>query len=46
AGDVFVGKAKGDLEGVRFLTRELFEEIRERVLVKFKEDAQKAGYLN
>jgi aldehyde:ferredoxin oxidoreductase len=43
--EVFVGNRKGDLPGVHFLTRELFEEIRTRVLDKFKEDAARFGYL-
>ena len=43
--EVFVGGKKGDLPGVHFLTRELFEEIRERVLSKFTGDAVKYGYL-
>lgn len=42
--EVFVGGKKGDLPGVHFLTRELFEEIRERVLSKFKGDAVRFGY--
>jgi aldehyde:ferredoxin oxidoreductase len=42
--EVFVGGRKGDLPGARFLTRELFEEIRDRVLERFGEDARKFGY--
>ena len=43
--EIFVGNRKGDLPGVHFLTRELFEEIRSRVLDRFKEDATRFGYL-
>jgi aldehyde:ferredoxin oxidoreductase len=43
--EIFVGNRKGDLPGVHFLTRDLFEEIRTRVLAKFKEDAARFGYL-
>jgi aldehyde:ferredoxin oxidoreductase len=43
--EIFVGNRKGDLPGVHFLTRELFEEIRSRVLDKFKEDAARFEYL-
>ncbi len=42
--EVFVGGRKGDLPGVHFLTRELFEEVRERVLSKFTADAVRFGY--
>jgi aldehyde:ferredoxin oxidoreductase len=45
ADEVFVGNRKGDLPGVHFLTREIFEEIRTRVLEQFKEDAARCGYL-
>jgi aldehyde:ferredoxin oxidoreductase len=43
--EIFVGNRKGDLPGVHFLTRGLFEEIRTRVLDKFKEDAARFGYM-
>jgi aldehyde:ferredoxin oxidoreductase len=43
--EVFVGNRKGDLPGVHFLTRELFDEIRTRVLDAFKKDAARIGYL-
>lgn len=43
--EVFAGNRKGDLPGVHFLTRELFEEIRIRALEGFKEDAARFGYL-
>jgi len=46
AEEAFAGRRKGDLPGVHFLTRELFEEIRERVLEKFSEDARKFGYMS
>lgn len=42
--DIFVGQPKGDLPGVHFLTRDLFEEIRERVLERLHEDVGKLGY--
>ena len=44
--EIFVGNRKGDLPGVHFLTRDLFEEIRTRVLDRFKEDAVRFGYLS
>ena len=46
ADEVFVGEAKGDLPRVHFLTRELFEGVREKVLDKFNSDAREAGYLS
>jgi aldehyde:ferredoxin oxidoreductase len=46
APEVFAGSRKGDLPGVHFLTRELFEEIRAQVLARFREDASRCGYLN
>jgi aldehyde:ferredoxin oxidoreductase len=45
AEEIFVGNRKGDLPGAHFLTRELFEEIRSRVLDRFKKDATRFGYL-
>ena len=42
--ELFVGERKGDLPGVHFLTRELFDEIRERVLAHLKGDAERLGY--
>jgi aldehyde:ferredoxin oxidoreductase len=42
--EIFVGERKGDLPGVSFLTRELFEEIRERVLERLRTDAARFGY--
>lgn len=42
--DIFVGQPKGDLPGVHFLTEDLFEEIRERVLTRLNEDVDKMGY--
>ena len=46
AEETFAGNRKGDLPGVHFLTRELFEEVRQRVLQKFAEDARNLGYLS
>ena len=46
ADEVFVGEAKGDLPRVHFLTKELFEGVREKVLDKFNTDAREAGYLS
>ena len=46
ADEVFVGEAKGDLPRVHFLTKELFEGVREKVLDKFNSDAREAGYLS
>ncbi len=43
--EVFVGERKGNLPNVHFLTRDLFDEIRERVLRKFQGDAAAFGYL-
>ena len=42
--EIFAGQRKGDLPGVHFLTKELFEEIRDRVLVQYKGDAEAFGY--
>ena len=42
--EIFKGERKGDLPGVHFLTREMFEEIREQVLEKFSADAEGFGY--
>ena len=42
--DVFVGQAKGDLPAVHFLTRELFEEVRSRVLERLHQDVETLGY--
>jgi aldehyde:ferredoxin oxidoreductase len=42
--EVFVGERKGDLPGAHFLTKELYEEIRDRVLAQYKIDAQGFGY--
>jgi hypothetical protein len=42
--DIFVGEPKGDLPGVHFLTRELFEEIRGRVFDQFNREAVRLGY--
>lgn len=44
--DIFKDGPKGDLPGVHFLTRELFEEIRQRVLAKFEADARKHGFMD
>ena len=44
--DAFKGGAKGDLPGVDFLSRPLFEEIRKRVLDRFSADARAFGYMN
>lgn len=46
AEEIFTGNRKGDLPGVHFLTRELFEEVRQRVLQKFEADARNLGYLS
>ncbi len=43
--EVFAGERKGDLPGVHFLTRELFEQIRARVLQRFGADARARGYV-
>lgn len=42
--DIFVGQPKGDLPGVHFLTRDLFEEVRSRVLDRLYQDAETLGY--
>jgi aldehyde:ferredoxin oxidoreductase len=42
--EIFVGNRKGDLPGARFLTEEMFLEIRDRVLSTMKAEAQDAGY--
>jgi aldehyde:ferredoxin oxidoreductase len=42
--EVFVGNRKGDLPGAHFLTKEMFLEIRDRVLSTMKADARDAGY--
>ena len=42
--DIFVGRPKGDLPGVHFLTREMFEEVRSRVLDRLHQDAEALGY--
>ena len=42
--EVFVGERKGDLPGVHFMTRELFEEIRNRVYDYLNKDAARLGY--
>ena len=42
--DIFVGQPKGDLPGVRFLTREMFEEVRSRVLDRLHHDVEALGY--
>ena len=42
--DIFVGQPKGDLPGVHFLTRDLFEEVRSRVLDRLYQDAEILGY--
>jgi aldehyde:ferredoxin oxidoreductase len=44
AEEVFVGNRKGDLPGAKFLTKELFLEIRDRALARMKTDAEGAGY--
>ena len=45
ADEVFVGEKKGDLPRVHFMTRDLFESVRGRVLEKFSSDAREMGYL-
>ena len=42
--EIFAGQRKGDLPGVHFLTEELFEEIRGRVLAQYGKDAEAFGY--
>ncbi|MBM3263797.1 MAG: hypothetical protein FJY97_10295 [candidate division Zixibacteria bacterium] len=42
--EVFAGERKGDLPGVHFLTRALFEEIRSHVLPQMTEEAVRLGY--
>ena len=42
--EVLVGEKKGDLPGVHFLTRDLFDEIRGRVFDHLRADAAKHGY--
>ncbi|MBT4502363.1 MAG: hypothetical protein HOC74_31810 [Gemmatimonadetes bacterium] len=44
AEEIFVGNRKGDLPGVKFLTKELFLEIRDRSLARMKTDAEGAGF--
>ena len=44
AEDTFVGEKKGDLPGVHFLTRELFDEIRGRVYEHFSSEAKQMGF--
>jgi aldehyde:ferredoxin oxidoreductase len=43
-GEIFAGERKGDLPGVHFLTRPLFEDIRSRVLAFMERDAERLGY--
>ncbi|MEW6755271.1 MAG: aldehyde ferredoxin oxidoreductase C-terminal domain-containing protein [Candidatus Latescibacterota bacterium] len=45
AEEVFTGGRKGDLPAVHFLSRPLFEEIRQRVLAQFEADARRYGFL-
>ena len=42
--EIFVGNRKGDLPGAGFLTRDMFQEIRERVLTSLQSDMDEAGY--
>ena len=42
--ELYKGERKGDLPGVNFLTRELFEEIRTRVYDHLSGDAARLGY--
>jgi len=42
--EVFVGNRKGDLPGASFLTQELFDEIRTRVLDHLKAEVRRLGY--
>ena len=42
--EVFAGERKGDLPAVNFMSRELFEEVRERVLEHLQTDAERFGY--
>ena len=44
ADETFVGEKKGDLPGVHFLTRELFDEIRGRVYEHLNGEAEKMGF--
>jgi len=46
ADEVFVGEAKGDLPRVHFMTKDLYEGVREKVLEKFTRDARESGYLS
>ena len=43
-GEVFTGQRKGDLPGVHFLSRELFDEIRASVFEHFNRDVERLGY--
>ena len=43
-GEVFTGERKGDLPGASFLSRELFEEIRDRSLDYYKSELTRLGY--
>ena len=38
--EVFSGQAKGNLKGANFLTRHIFEEVRDRVLGKLNDDVK------
>ena len=42
--EVFTGERKGDLPGASFLSRELFEEIRDRSLDYYKSELTRLGY--
>jgi aldehyde:ferredoxin oxidoreductase len=46
ADEVFVGEAKGNLPRVHFMTKELFEGVRTKVLEKFTSDARESGFLS
>jgi hypothetical protein len=41
---LFTGQRKGDLPGVNFLSRELFDEIRGSVFEHFNADVDRLGY--
>jgi len=42
--EIFTGERKGDLPGVHFLSRELFEQIRQRTFDHFDRDAGRFGF--
>ncbi|MFH1571591.1 MAG: aldehyde ferredoxin oxidoreductase C-terminal domain-containing protein [Gemmatimonadota bacterium] len=42
--EVFTGQRKGDLPGVHFLSRELYQQIRDRAYEHFSRDAERLGY--